>query len=63
MPKNKGGYPYKGGAMSQVSEEAPQDECDKRGPDYDNLTPQSWITGRNEDATTKPGFDHSQKRR
>ena len=48
--------------MNQKSEEAPQHPENKRGPDYDNRPPQSWITGKNEDATTKPYFDHSPKR-
>ena len=69
MPKNKysdqistpkGSGPS--GTMNQKSEEGPQAECDQRGPGYDNKTPQSWITGANEDATTKPGFDHSPPR-
>lgn len=30
---------------------------DQDGPGYDNDTPESWVTGANENATTKPGFD------
>jgi hypothetical protein len=39
MPK------YPTDPMSQKSEEAPQDICDKRGPDYDNNTREKWLTG------------------
>lgn len=37
----------------------PQDPMDKQGPDYSNDTPNTWVRGANEDATTKPGFDKS----
>lgn len=39
----------------------PQFPEDKHGPGYDGDTPESWVTGKNEDATTKPGFDHTGK--
>jgi len=48
--------------LDQRSVEAPQDISNKRGPDYDNRTPRNWLVGANEDATTKPGFDHSPSR-
>lgn len=44
-----------GSIMSQKSEEAPQDECNKRGPDYDNSVPaDSWLRSNGE---KKPSFD------
>lgn len=53
--------------MSQVSEEAPQDECDKRGPRYDNIAT-GWVRGavgkptmKNETAENMPHYDHSKK--
>ena len=55
MPK------YPTDPMSQKSEEAPQDICDKRGPDYDNNHPNDWVRGRNEDATSMPHYDKSKK--
>lgn len=45
-----------GNVMSQKSEEAPQCDCDKRGPDYDNNTPSNWLRGM-PSAEGKPGFD------
>ncbi len=43
--------------MPKAPEKAtPQDPEDKHGPDYDNDTPNNWLRGANEDATTKPGF-------
>ena len=54
MPK------YPTDPMSQKSEEAPQDICDKRGPDYDNNTKEKWLTGA-VPATSMPNFDHSKK--
>lgn len=50
--------PKKFDTMDQTSEEAPQFKEDQRAPGYSNVTPESWITGKNEDATTKPSFDH-----
>jgi hypothetical protein len=41
----------------------PQDPTDRHGANYDNNHPNDWIRGVNEDATTKPGFDHSVKRK
>lgn len=55
--------PKKFDTMDQSTEEAPQCPEDARAPGYDNNTPQSWVTGKNEDATRKPGFDHSKKGR
>jgi hypothetical protein len=67
MAKTKGGYPYKGGTMSQVSEEAPQFECDQRGPGYDNIA-SGWVRGavgkptmKNETAENMPHYDKSKK--
>ena len=40
----------------------PQFREDKRGRGYSNDTPKSWVHGKNGDATTRPGFDHSPKR-
>src|SRR5262245_40746854 len=37
----------------------PQFPEDKRGPDWQDDAPNTWVRGANEDATTKPGFDHS----
>lgn len=54
--KTRYGKPHEP-SLSQKSEEAPQAECDKRGPDYDNNTSNNWLRGANENATTKPGFD------
>lgn len=39
----------------------PQMPEDKQGPGYDNDTPSSWVTGANEDATGKPGFDKTKR--
>lgn len=39
----------------------PQMPEDKQGPGYENDTPETWVSGANEDATTKPGFDRSKK--
>jgi len=36
---------------------APQDPVDKHGPGYENDTPNNWLRGANQDATTKPNFD------
>ena len=54
MPK------YPTDPMSQKSEAAPQDICDKRGPDYDNNTREKWLTGA-VPATSMPNFDNSKK--
>lgn len=44
--------------LSQKSEEAPQCPEDKRGPDYDNNTPDNWVRGMGKgQAEGKPGFD------
>ena len=51
--------PKKYDVINQKSEEAPQCPEDQLAPAYSNETPESWITGKNEDATTKPGFDRS----
>ena len=49
--------------MNQATEEAPQCPEDRRGPDFSNNTPRnSWLIGANEDATSKPNFDHSPPR-
>jgi len=53
--------PKKFDTMDQTSEEAPQFECDKRGPDYDNKTKEGWLVGKGEDATKMPHFDKSPK--
>ena len=38
----------------------PQDPVDKRGPDYSNDTPNTWLRGGpNESAEGKPNFDRS----
>jgi hypothetical protein len=37
--------------------EAPQHQGNQRGPGYDNLTSEKWLTGA-KPATDKPGFDH-----
>jgi hypothetical protein len=43
---------------------APQFKEDAQGPNYRNEVPvDSWLRGANEDATTKPNFDHSKSRR
>ena len=48
--------------LSQESVEAPQCPEDKRGPDYDNNTPDNWLRGMGKDqACGKPGFDHGSK--
>ncbi len=39
------------------SEQAPQTPDNKHGPKYDNDTPETWVSGANENATTKPAFD------
>ena len=44
--------------MSQTTEEAPQDSCDKRAAGYDNNVPSNWLRGM-PSAEGKPGFDHS----
>ena len=46
--------------MSQQTEEAPQAECDQRGPDYGNNTNEKWLTGAVQ-ATTMPNYDNSKK--
>jgi hypothetical protein len=46
--------------MSQKTEEAPQAECDERGPDYDNNTKEKWLTGA-VPATKMPHYDSSKK--
>jgi len=53
--------PKKFDTMSQKTEEAPQDVCDQRGPDYDNNTKEGWLVGKNEDATKMPHYDKSPK--
>jgi len=52
--------PKKNDVMDQRTEEAPQDECDKRGPGYDNNTRQGWLTGKVQ-ATKMPNYDNSKK--
>ena len=39
----------------------PQDKLSRRAGD--GTVPQSWVTGRGEDATAKPNFDHSADRK
>lgn len=41
----------------------PQCPEDQHGPGYSNPTPENWLRGANEDATTKPGFDRSKGRK
>jgi hypothetical protein len=64
MAKKNQGYPYRGGVMSQVSEEKPQDPIDQRGPDYDNNTnsnpKERWLTGAVQ-ATKMPHYDNGPK--
>lgn len=55
--------PKKFDTMDQTSEAAPQFREDQPAPGYENKTPQSWVTGKNEDATTMPNFDHSKPQR
>jgi len=50
----------KNDVMDQRTEEAPQDECDKRGPGYDNNTRKGWLTGKVQ-ATKMPNYDNSKK--
>jgi hypothetical protein len=57
MPKKP---TYPADPMSQRSEEAPQAECDQRGPDYDNNTKAKWLTGA-VPATTMTHYDNSKK--
>jgi len=49
--------------LNQETEEAPQDACDRRGPDYSNNTPvNSWLVGGGkQQAIGKPGYDHGPK--
>jgi hypothetical protein len=50
------------GAPSPKSTAAPQFKVDQHGPGYANTVRSDWRRGANEDATTKPNFDHSRKR-
>jgi hypothetical protein len=59
--KGKGSIPIPtdnaaGWAPDRHEPQAPEDRPAKG---YANDTPKGWLRGSNEDATTKPGFDHS----
>lgn len=55
--RNRYGNPH--GSLNQASEEAPECPPDKRGPDYDNNTPDNWLRGMGKgQAEGKPSFDH-----
>src|SRR5262249_7082275 len=39
----------------------PQAREDQHGPNYDNDTPNNWLRGANQDATTNPNFDKGKR--
>ncbi len=51
------------GSMKAPDQCEPQAPEDKPGPKYENRTPDNWLRGAGENATTKPGFDKSKARR
>lgn len=48
------------GMSAPTNTQPPQSPEDKHGPGYDNDT-SGWVHGEGEDATKKPGFDHTRK--
>ena len=64
----KGNPRYGGGDGLELDAKANSPKCqdpvNAHAPGYDNEVPvKSWLRGGGEDATTKPGFDHSKKGR
>lgn len=52
--------PRSGTGLGDPNNEAPQNPEDKRGPDYDNNTPDNWLRGMGKgEAEGKPSFDKS----
>jgi hypothetical protein len=67
IPKGDQGMPKKFSTMDQTTEERPQDVCDQRGTDYDNIA-SGWVRGavgkptmKNETAENMPHYDKSKK--
>jgi hypothetical protein len=56
--------PRRSGAFNSNVNQSPEDRHDNRSSPqgYDNDHPDDWIRGAGEDATGKPGFDHSPPR-
>jgi len=61
MPNRNGSIPVPAADAASWAPEQhkPQFHEDRPASGYSNDTPNNWLRGANEDATTKPGFDHS----